>query len=117
MSCGRSAISALFACMLFAAPTRGKESTDTAVERIQPSNSEHRELSISCSHCSQLARGASLSRFTPWRNRLKIVLKETDPKINELSSFESAILPDRFINSAVVERVSCRPATRSPLRC
>jgi hypothetical protein len=117
MLCGRSAISMLFACSLFAAPTFNTHSTETRAERVHPLITAGTEPSIIQPQSPRSCLGATLARFTPWRTRLKSVLQETNPKIDEECSFGSAILPDRFITSATFEPASCRPATRPPLRC
>ena len=117
MICGRSAISMLFACILLAAPACVLQSSETKPERIHSLARVHSVHGIVWSQLSRLPHGATYSRFTPWRSRKKGVLQEVNPKINEDSSFGSPILPNRFITCAILEPVSCRPGTRSPLRC
>jgi len=117
MICGRSAILMLMACISLGAHTRGSQSPESSADPIHAVIAGHTGLSIDWPHSPRLAHGATLSRFTPWRNRLKTVLQETAPKLFEECDFGFAVLPYRLIISAAVERVSCPLATRAPLRC
>ena len=116
MICGRSAISMLFACILLAAPACVLQSSETKPGANALAGSSALGDGIVWSQLSRLPQGATYSRFTPWRSQKKGVLQEVNPKINEDCSFGSPILPNRFITCAILEPVSCRPGTRSPLR-
>jgi hypothetical protein len=117
MICGRSAMLTLIACFLLAAFSHGPQSTQLSESSEQPLVSGHAGLSTVCPHAPQRSRRATFSRFTPWRNRLKTVLKETELKIIEACNFGSSILRGRLITSDVVELVVCHFSSRPPLRC
>ena len=115
MTCSRSAILMLTACIVLAAAAHTSQSTESPADKTQLFVSGHTGISIVGPHSSLLPRGATLSRFTPWRTRLKSVLPETDPKIVEECDCGSAFLPDRPITSALGEPASCPFTTRAPL--
>jgi hypothetical protein len=63
------------------------------------------------------ARPYSLSRFSPWRYRLKSVLPEADSWITRESDLGPVPLLDRFYSSVVQTRRLDLSPTAIPLRC
>jgi hypothetical protein len=59
----------------------------------------------------------SLSRFSPWRYRLKSVLPEADSWITQESDLGPVPLLDRFYSSVVQTRRLDLSPTAIPLRC
>ena len=110
----RSAISMLIAFILAAVSAHGASGTESSSAPVHPSVSK---LSIMGAHSSRTPCRAALSRFSPWRNRIKSVLPETYREINDESDFGSAILLDQVVTFMVAERASCHHDMRPPLRC
>ena len=117
MNCNRSAILMLMACISLGASTRGSQSPESKADPIHAVIAGHTGTPMAWSHSPRLSRLATISRFTPWRNRLKIILHEADPKLFERCDVGFALLPSRLITSAAVEPVSCALSTRARLRC
>jgi hypothetical protein len=117
MTCGRSAMLMLIACILLAAPSRSPQSNESSEKSTHPLISGQSGPLIIWPHSDQKPRRATFSRFSPWRYRLKTVLKETKPKIIEACDFGSLILRGRLFTSQAIELVDCHRATRPTLRC
>jgi hypothetical protein len=117
MTRGRSAMLMLITCILLVAPSGGPQSTESSDNSTHALITGHSGTLIVWPHSPRQSGRATFSRFTPWRNRLKTVLKETKPEIVESCDFGSAILPGRLVISEAIELVDCHLHSRPPLRC
>jgi hypothetical protein len=114
---GRSAMLMLIACILLGVPSRGSEIALFPADPVPSLMAGRPESSTLSPHSPLPARRATLSHFTPWKTRIKIVLAETYQRIIEEGDLGPAILPGRLIASATSELVSCPLCIRRPLRC
>ena len=113
----RSAMLVLIACILVGAPSSGSTISDHSNDRAA-SRTTANLASYACGlHSSLPARPATLSRFTPWRTRIKSVLAETYQRIIDEGDLGVAILPGHLCSFATRELVSRPLPIRSPLRC
>ena len=117
MICRRSAIPMLITVTLLAAPTRGSQPAETLAFPNHALISRHVRLPIAEAYTSRSSHRTTLSRFAPWRYRLKSVLPETNPERTEESEVGFAVLPDNLISSISLDPAPCHIATRAPLRC
>jgi hypothetical protein len=117
MTCRRSAILMLIACMLLGAPSHGSQVAGYPANRVYSLITGHVGASMVPPSSHQPARGATLSQFSPWKTRLKTVLEETKQRIIEERDLGLAIQSGHLFSSATVDLVCCPLPTRPPLRC
>jgi hypothetical protein len=113
----RSAMLMLIACVLHVAPSRGSQSTDLPVERIDSRIASHPAATIAWPDSPRPSRGTTLSRFTPWKSRIKSVLEESKQRVNEECDLGPATESGRLIALGTVELPSFPLLARHPLRC
>ena len=77
----------------------------------------HPESSTSWLTFYRPSRRTTLSRFVPWKGRIKSVLEETIQEIVDECDLGPAVPPDRLITSATIELATVPFSKRPPLRC
>ena len=117
MTCGRSAMLMLTACILPAAHTRGSQMTGPAAISIHRLITGPSVPSIAWPNSPRWLGRATFSGFTPWRGRLKSVIEQAKPKMSEACEIGSANLPSQLIPTTAVDLVDCHSPTRERLRC
>jgi hypothetical protein len=114
---GRSAMLMLMACVLQVAPSRGSHFKNLLAKPVHSLIAVRSATSIGWPDSHRASRGATLSQFNPWKTRVKIVLVETKPRVNEECDLGPAILAGQNFDAGTFELVSCPLSTRLPLRC
>ena len=117
MICGRSAMLMLIACMLVGGPSRGSQITGVPAERLDSLIAGHSGAFIVWPDSPRPSRGATLSQFTPWKTRIKIVLEDSKQRFTAECDLGPAMLSGRFFKSATFELPSCPLPIHPPLRC
>ena len=111
----RSAVLMLIGFIPVAETSRASQSAESPACAIHASVAGQSKPSIASSPTVFLSRGATLSRYKPWRKRLKSVLQETNLKIFEECDFRFTVIPDRRTTSDFDVVASCHLALRA--RC
>jgi hypothetical protein len=117
MKRGRSALLVLIAGIVLALPAGdGRRAVLTQNERdfqITAQDASWANWVIATCPSRQL----TISRYAPWRSRLKSVLEETDENVVDERDLGPADVPDRLIGAVTIELRSCPPSVFPPLRC
>jgi hypothetical protein len=117
MSAAKTVVASFLALLLLSCPPR--------VSRNSQARSGGPEVGVAAcaitpsalSPSGHMPRSTSVTRFAPWRNRIKIVLEETNHEIPEECDFGPAVLPTQNSNSTSIELIDHRPPASRCLRC
>lgn len=117
MNYRRSAASMLISFILLGAASHDCKAVQLRADSMAPrGTADAKSVAISL-HSPIASRGATLSPFTQWKSRIKIVLVETYERIIEESEFGLVIPPAQLFVASTSELVSCPLPIRPPLRC
>ena len=114
----RSAIIMLIACLLLVPHSRGSQSSVTGDRLVGAGASSYISSSLGWLACHRLPRrAATLSRFVPWKSRVKSVIEERVHEVADECDLGPAVPPDRHICPARVTVVAPPKLKLPPLRC
>jgi hypothetical protein len=117
MVCGRSALLMLTACVLLGTASRGSAIERDPAQHTRLAMERHSGNASVLPHLARPSSGRAVSRFTPWKSRVKSVLEETNDKTVEVRDLGPVILPVKRSIAATFELLTRRLPTFPHLRC
>jgi hypothetical protein len=114
---GRLALLMLATCTLLGGTSHGSQIERDSADPMHIAIDGHPGSSIVWPHMARPVGQAALSRFTPWKTRIKSVLGESNHEIIEERDFGPAIEPGQHFSLGTLQLVICPPTTFPPLRC
>ena len=116
MSASRSAMMVLAGCLFLSPPTYYGRSAESPARHTEARAAYPPDASIGWV-LSRPPRSATLSHFSPWRARPKIVFEETNHNLVEEFDLGPAQVPSRLISAPPTLLAAPRLRAASPLRC
>jgi hypothetical protein len=114
---GRSALLFLATCFLYGGLSRGSALECCPTDRGHSAINGHSGASIVWSHSARPGGRAAVSRFIPWKNRIKSVLPETNDKVIDERDLGPAILPGEHVDRGTLPLAICPSPAFPHLRC
>jgi hypothetical protein len=117
MICGRSALLLLAACILLSRASCAAQTAHDSADRTHSAVETQARPSSVCPCVARPGGGAVISRFTPWKSRIKSVVEESNSTSMEERDLGPAVFPGRPFILGIFLPVICTLATFPPLRC